>query len=104
MTIPTHASIISLREVTRENLQAVLNLEVTEAQNKFVAPNTVSSAQAYFYPEQAWFRAIYADEIPIGFMILSDNPRKPEYFLWRLMIAAEYQGAVDYESEIENEN
>lgn len=92
MTIPTRTSIVSLREVTRENLRDVMKLEVAEAQNKFVAPNTVSIAQAHFYPEKAWFRAIYADETPVGFMMLSDEPRKPEYFLWRLMIAVEYQG------------
>jgi diamine N-acetyltransferase len=57
-----------------------------------VAPNTVSLAQAHFYPETAWFRAIYADETAVGFVMLSDEPRKPEYFLWRFMIAAEYQG------------
>jgi diamine N-acetyltransferase len=92
MTTPTRASVVTLREVTRENLRDVLKLEVSEAQNKFVAPNTVSIAQAHFYPERAWFRAIYADETPVGFLMLSDEPRKPEYFLWRLMIAAEYQG------------
>jgi len=92
MSKPTRASTVSLREVTRENLRDVLKLEVAEAQNKFVAPNTVSIAQAHFYSEKAWFRAIYADETAVGFMMLSDEPRKPEYFLWRLMIATDYQG------------
>ena len=92
MATPTRTSVVSLREVTRENLLEILKLAVSEAQNKFVAPNTVSIAQAHFYPEKAWFRAIYADETPVGFLMLSDQPHKPEYFLWRLMIAAEYQG------------
>ena len=92
MTTPTQTATVTLREVTRENLRDVLKLEVSEAQKRFVAPNTVSIAQAHFYPEKAWFRAIYADETAVGFLMLSDEPRKPEYFLWRLMIAAEYQG------------
>ncbi len=81
MTIPTRKSIISLSEITLENLDPILRLQVTEAQNKFVAPNTVSISQAHFYPEKAWFRAIYADDTPVGFMMLSNEPHKPEYFL-----------------------
>jgi diamine N-acetyltransferase len=56
-----------------------------------VAENAVSIAQAHFEPK-AWFRAIYADETPIGFLMISDDPDGPEYFLWRLMIDAMYQG------------
>lgn len=84
-------SVVSLREVTRENLGAVLRLKVAPEQEKFVANNAVSIAQAHFYPETAWFRAIYADETPVGFMMLSDDAVKPEYFLWRLMLDARYQ-------------
>jgi diamine N-acetyltransferase len=87
----TKDSIVSLREVTRENLGAVLRLKVAPEQEKFVANNAVSIAQAHFYPETAWFRAIYADETPVGFMMLSDDAAKPEYFLWRLMLDARYQ-------------
>ena len=58
----SRSSNVRLREVTRENLGAVLNLSVSETQRKFVATNERSIAQAHFYPEKAWFRAIYADE------------------------------------------
>ncbi len=85
------ASAVSLREVTRDNLREVLSLKVAPDQEKFVANNAVSIAQAHFYPETAWFRAIYADETPVGFMMLSDDASKPEYFLWRLMLDARYQ-------------
>ncbi len=84
-------SAVTLREVTKENLRDVLKLEVAPEQKDFVAPNAISIAQAYFDRETAWFRAIYADEIPVGFLMLSDKPSIPEYFLWRLMIAARYQ-------------
>ncbi len=59
-----------------------------------LASNAVSIAQAYFARERAWFRAIYADETPIGFLMLEDDPQKPEYFLWRLMVDAKSQGMV----------
>jgi diamine N-acetyltransferase len=92
MTDLTARSVVTLRPVTKDNLRDVLALEVAESQTRFVAPNTVSIAQAHFFPEKAWFRAIYAEDTPVGFLMLSDEPRKPEYFLWRLMIAAPHQG------------
>jgi diamine N-acetyltransferase len=82
---------VTLREVTRETVQAILNLKVAPQQRSFVASNAVSLAQAHFY-DFAWFRAIYADEVPVGFVMLADQPEKSEYFLWRLMIAADQQG------------
>ena len=56
-----------------------------------MAPNEMSIAQAYFDCEIAWFRAIYADETPVGFLMLSDDIDNQRYFLWRLMIDARYQ-------------
>ncbi len=87
----TRNSVVSLREITRENLKAVLQLKVAPNQEHLVADNATSIAQAHFYPEIAWFRAIYADETPVGFLLLSDNTAKPHYYLWRLMIDARYQ-------------
>jgi diamine N-acetyltransferase len=81
---------VTLKEVTAKTVRAICNLSVTETQSNFVAPNAVSIAQAYFEPK-AWFRAIYADDIPIGFVMLFDNPEKPTYYLWRFMIDARYQ-------------
>ena len=64
---------------------------LSEVQKRMVAPNSISIAQAHF-SEYAWFRAIYAGEKPVGFLMLYDNPQEQEYFLWRLMIAGPYQG------------
>jgi diamine N-acetyltransferase len=82
---------VALRAITKENLREVLRLKVAPAQEQFVASNAVSLAQAHFYKE-AWYRAIYAGETPVGFLMLSDDPVTPEYFLWRLMIDHRYQG------------
>ncbi len=80
-----------MREITKETVNSILNLRVTKAQEQFVASNAVSIAEAYFSAE-AWFRAIYADETPVGFLMLSDQPDKGKYFLWRFMVDAQYQG------------
>ena len=86
-------AVVSLREITAETVREVCNLSDTLAPpRKFmVAPNAVSIAQAYF-SENAWFRAIYAGETPVGFLMLYDDPAKREYFLWRLMIAGPHHG------------
>ena len=87
----TRESVISLREVTADTVRAIIRLKVKPTQTHFVAENATSIAQAYFEPK-AWFRAIYADETPVGFVMLFDDPEKPEYFLWRYMIDRRYQG------------
>jgi diamine N-acetyltransferase len=81
---------VTLREITGDTVRAICRLEVGPGQSRFVAPNAVSIAQAHFEPK-AWFRAIYADEEPVGFVMLYEDPDKPEYHLWRLMIAGEHQ-------------
>jgi diamine N-acetyltransferase len=86
----TRASVVTLREVTKEDHVTVLDLRVTPEQEKFVAGNAFSVAQAYF-EEKAWFRAIYADNTPVGFVMLYDDAAKCEYFLWRFMIDKRYQ-------------
>lgn len=89
---PGRNAAVSLQEITQETLRPFLNMKVAEAQSKMVASNAVSIAQAHF-EKYAWFRGIYADETPVGFIMLYDNDDKPEYFLWRLMIGVEYQGS-----------
>jgi diamine N-acetyltransferase len=84
-------ALVSLRPITDDNLRAILRLKVAPEQEKFVAPNPVSLAQAHFN-KYAWYRAIYAGETPVGFMMLYDDPVQPQYFLWRLMVDARYQG------------
>jgi diamine N-acetyltransferase len=97
----TREAVISLREVTKDTVRAVVSLDVSLEQEALVAPNAVSIAQAHFYPE-AWFRAIYADETPVGFAMLEDWSQVadalPRFYnceqyvaLWRFMIDARYQ-------------
>jgi diamine N-acetyltransferase len=89
--VVVQAAEVTLREVTAGTVRAVCALEVRPEQRGYVAPNAVSIAQAYFQP-RAWFRAVYAEDTPVGFVMLDDDAEKGGYFLWRFMIAAEHQG------------
>ena len=82
---------VSLREVDDDNVKAVIDLSVSDDQQDFVAPNVVSLAQA-FATTKVWVRAVYADDEPVGFVMLSDDDEKPRYYLWRFMIDARFQG------------
>ncbi|MFJ6321559.1 MULTISPECIES: GNAT family N-acetyltransferase [unclassified Rhizobium] len=94
---PTSASEISLRRVTMATVSDVcdLSLTLTAVQRDKVADNSVSIAEAHF-SENAWFRAIYADDTLVGFVMLHigsdyDVIDCPGAFLWRFMIAGPYQ-------------
>ena len=83
---------VSLREVNKDNLRQIFRLKVSPRQEDFVASNAVSLAQAYFDRDNAWFRAIYAGETPVGFLMLWDDPAESKYYLWRFLLAEPYQG------------
>lgn len=83
---------VELREITNETLRPILKLAVAPDQQNYVAPNAVSIAEAYFNRDEAWFRGIYADGNPVGFVMLSLKPDKGEYWIWRYMVDAKHQG------------
>lgn len=95
----TAASVISLRRITVHNVGDVCDLSHTLSaqQRNFVADNGRSIAEAH-YSENGWFRAIYADETLVGFVMLhlgpdhDDGIDHPGAFLWRFMIGGAYQG------------
>jgi len=88
--MPTPTAPVSLREITADTVRTFCDLQVLPAQHAFVASNAVSIAQAHFEPK-AWFRGIYADHEPVGFVMLSLDPAIPEYCIWRFMIDARFQ-------------
>jgi diamine N-acetyltransferase len=89
--VPTHGAHVSLRPVTAQTVSQVCRLRVHPEQDVYVADNATSIAEAYF-DSRPWFRAIYADETLVGFVMICDDADVPQYFLWRLMIDARYQG------------
>ena len=88
---------VTLREITAETVRQITNLSVRPEQQRFVAGNAVSLAEALFSNE-AWYRAIYDGESPAGFVMLWDetlrpvSPEHPKVGLWRFMIDARFQG------------
>jgi diamine N-acetyltransferase len=81
---------VELREITKETVRAICNLDVAGDQRGFVAPNALSIAQAHFEPKH-WMRAIYADDEPVGFILTDEDPTEGAYYLWRFMVAAQHQ-------------
>jgi diamine N-acetyltransferase len=92
----TTSAIVSLREITADTVRDVIRLSVHPDQIQFVATNAVSLAQALFAPE-AWYRAIYLGERPVGFVMLSDESLRPtvqdspSIGVWRLMVDQNFQ-------------
>ncbi len=68
----------------------MLELAVEPEQEQFVAPNARSIAEAHFEPH-SWFRAVYADDAPVGFVMAYRDP-PTTFWVWRFMIDAAQQG------------
>lgn len=82
---------IQLKEVTPQNFEEIINLEVLPPQKDWVAPNVRSLAEAKVFPALVPL-AVYAGAVPVGFGMYGLDKEDGEYWLCRLMIAAEHQG------------
>ncbi|KAM0704904.1 hypothetical protein Q7P35_007691 [Cladosporium inversicolor] len=90
-TSPPHRdSTIALREITEDNWRATANLRVSPAQEGNLAQNPMSMLEAH-YSEDAWMRAVYADETLVGFLMMAIWPPTDGYYIWRFMIDQRYQ-------------
>ncbi|HEX7474171.1 MAG TPA: GNAT family N-acetyltransferase [Candidatus Limnocylindrales bacterium] len=93
MTTPA----VTLREIRDENRDAIQALRVRSDQELFVASVAKSFEDAATTPEgKPWYRAIYAGDEPVGFVMLSwDVTPAPgiigPWFLWRLLIDERHQ-------------
>ncbi len=85
---------ISLVAINEDNYSAVLKLKVKESQNKYVANNTYSLAQAYVQRDLAHPMAIMANDVVVGFaMYINAEPKYGNLLdLWRFMIDESHQG------------
>ncbi|WP_282607283.1 GNAT family N-acetyltransferase [Pelagibius sp. Alg239-R121] len=96
----TRSSSLALVEITAKTVRKITALKVAPSQQRFVANNATSIAEAYF-ERGAWFRAIHADDTPVGFVMLFDpslsgakpleNGKASDIWLWRYMIAEPFQ-------------
>jgi GNAT superfamily N-acetyltransferase len=87
------APAIELREVTHANREAVLALHAGPAEGRFVSSVADSILEAAETPEGSpWYRAVYLDGEPVGFVMLSWDvtPQPPDiigpWFLWKLIV------------------
>lgn len=109
--LPPPDAPVSLREITASTVRRITDdLQLADTQTSYVANNAVSLAQALFHPE-AWYRAIVAGDVPVGFVMVADEtlmtpaqrraacdaageamPDAPQFGLWRLMVDRRLQG------------
>jgi len=87
---------IEVRPVRDDDVLALVKLETTPEQAKFVASNAVSLAQAAYKAAGRPF-GVYAGGEPVGFLLLWDGRRDDEepadeLYVWRLMVDARHQG------------
>jgi diamine N-acetyltransferase len=89
---------ISLRKIDDTNRAPVLALCVAPQQKQFVGTVGAAIKDAEAYPQaNPWYRAIYAADTPVGFVMISWNviPQPPSiigpWFLWKLLIDSRHQ-------------
>ncbi|MDQ5873971.1 MAG: GNAT family N-acetyltransferase [Actinomycetota bacterium] len=86
---------VSLQPISESNREAVEALRVSPAQEQFVSGVAESLIEATEEPDaRALYWAVYADEMPVGFVMIADDVGSPEYiahFLWKLLIDERYQ-------------
>jgi diamine N-acetyltransferase len=87
--------VVSLRPITEANRAAVETLAVAPDQRRFVSGVRESLLEAAEHPDaQALSWGIYADETPVGFVMIADEVAGPDYlphFLWKLLIDERHQ-------------
>ncbi|CAM3495630.1 GNAT family N-acetyltransferase [Halomonas lysinitropha] len=85
---------IALKNVNRENFEAVIALEVATSQRGYVADNLYSIAESSLHRTYQP-RAIYCDGEVVGFVmyeLFNHDDRPPAYNIFRLMVDRRHQG------------
>lgn len=86
---------INLRSVTENNFDEITELELLKHQEDYLASNAYSIAQASFNPDSFHTRAIYNDDVVIGFLMyvsLHEEGKSGEYAIYRFMVDHRHQG------------
>ena len=86
---------VALRPLSESNRPAVEALRVAPSQERFVSGVAESLRAAADHPDaHAMYWAVYADDTPVGFVMIADEVAGPDYiphFLWKLLIDERYQ-------------
>ncbi len=87
---------VSLRPLNDSNREVAEALRVSPSQRRFVSSVAESLAEAAEHPEaRALQWVVYAEDTPVGFVMIADEVGRPEYipqYLWKLLIDERYQG------------
>ncbi len=93
---------ITFAEITKDNVTAIVRMNPGAVGERMVATNGISIAQGT-YSKNAWFRAVMANDTPVGFVMLFDPTLDLEaaktqdealdaLYIWRFMIDFKHQG------------
>jgi diamine N-acetyltransferase len=80
---------VSLRQITKENYEAICELDVTKEQEDYVACNMWSLVESA-YNEGHETRAIYLQGEPVGFFMWVQESES-KISIWRFMVDKEHQ-------------
>ena len=80
-----------LEKVTEKTFFPVVKMKISPEQEKFVAPNVMSLAQAWLYDDAAKPFAILDDNTVVGFMMLDWDEGERTVGIWRMMIGQAFQ-------------
>ena len=88
-------AVVSLRPITQSNRDALDALRVSPAQRRFVSDVRESLRQAAEHPgARAIPWGVYAEDTPVGFVMIADEVDGPPYiaqYLWKLLIDERHQ-------------
>ena len=76
---------LELRSIDKTNFYEICQLQVAQNQLHHVDSNAISLAEANFmsFP---WFKGIYSDSNPIGFVLVNADTVSGKFELWRFML------------------
>lgn len=84
-----------MQSITDANRDAILALRVAPSQERFVSGVSESLLEAEEEPGgRAIYWAVYAEDAPVGFVMISDEVEGPGYiprYLWKLLIDERHQ-------------
>lgn len=84
---------ITLQNITEDNFEDVMDMELPDHQRDLLASNAYSIAQSRFYPDYIP-RAIYCDGAPAGFLLYAREAEGAagDYAIYRFMVDHARQG------------
>ena len=87
---PSKEATITLREVDKDNWVTVAELKPGKGRRGNVEKNIWSICSGQLAPD-TFLRAVYADETPVGLLLMEICDSTDTYFIWRFMIDGQYQ-------------